>query len=151
MNKKILRLSDAMEKLPRCRLCEKFMDKLFDSERKVFIYACRPDGWAIRADDPFLVGWDNPNGSAWDRAEAAMKKDPEQAELFDCPHCRATMRFVCTSTGYMQFKCVKTAKRGCGMKAEMKEPDRKDRGTNIGIGVKDLVLDLTPEEKERFS
>ena len=40
--------------------------------------------------------------------------------------------------------------RGCGMKAEMKEPDRL-KPTDIGAGVAGLVLDLTTEEKERFS
>jgi transcription elongation factor Elf1 len=140
----IIRLNQASEKLPRCRLCGDFMEKAYDEKRKVFIYACRRDAWAIRADDPFLAT------DAMARAEASLRASEDGKELFDCPHCRATMRFVCTSTGYMKFKCVKTAKRGCGLMAEMKEPDRAT-ATEVGASVKDIVLDLTAEEKRKFS
>jgi hypothetical protein len=140
----MIRLSSAGEKFPRCRLCGDFLEKHYDEQRKVFIFACRIDKWAIRADDVFL------RPGAWERAEAELRQGEDTKEAFDCPHCRANMRFVCTSTGYQQYKCVKTAKRGCGMKVELKEPDRLTP-EEVGRGVKDLVLDLTEEEKRRFS
>lgn len=144
MKPSILKLSSAGETFPRCRLCGDFFEKHYDEERKVFIYACRRDQVAIRLDDVFL------RKGAWDRYEAELRADPETKELFDCPHCRANMVFFCTSTGYMQFKCRKTAKRGCGMKVELKEPDRLKKD-DVGVGVKDIVLDLTEEEKRKFS
>ena len=153
MKNQILKLSQAAEKTPRCGLCEEFMVKSFDIERRVFIFSCLLDAWSIRTDDPFLVKLSKDGGNAMQRAEAVLRvSDPE---LFDCPHCRATMKFVCTSTGYMKFKCIKKGRRGCGLQAEMKEPDRL-KPTEMGRGVKnlgleDLVLDLTAEEKEKFS
>lgn len=140
----ILRLSGAGEKFPRCRLCRGFFEKHYDEERKVFIYACRVDKVAIRLDDVLL------RPGALERLEADLRKGEDTKELFDCGNCRAAIRrFFATSTGYMKFKCTK---KGCGMTAELKEPDRRDNGgSDIGVGVKDLVLDLTAEEKERFS
>jgi len=140
--KKIIKLSGAGEKFPRCRLCDGIFEKHFDAERGVFIYACRLDQVAIRLDDIML----KPGAMA--RAEQDLRKGEDTKELFDCGNCRAAIRrFFATSTGYMKFKCTA---RGCGMTAELKEPDRT-KPDDIGVGLKDLVLDLTAEEKERFS
>lgn len=138
---KILRLSGAGEKFPRCKLCYNFFEKHYDEEREVFIYACRLDRIAIRLDDVLL------RPGALERLEADLRKAEDTKELFDCGNCRANTRFFATSTGFMKWKCTK---KGCGLTTELKEPDREKPG-DVGVGVKDLVLDLTAEEKERFS
>ena len=140
----ILKLSNAGEKLPRCRICEGLMPRYYDEARKIIFYACLTDQWRIATTDIFL------RPGAWDRWEQDLRLAEDTKELWDCPNCRAAMRGVCTSTGYMLFKCVKRGVRGCGMKVELKEPDRVKPG-EVGVGVKDLVLDLTEEEKRKFS
>lgn len=135
---KIIRLSDAGEKFPKCRLCGDMYEKRLDLARGVFVYSCQRDDYSIRCDDPMLVVVPG-RGDAMDRAEAILRESEDGKELFDCPYCRATMKFVCTSTGYMLFLCVKTARRGCGMRVEHKEPDRATL-TEIGQGVKNFII-----------
>jgi hypothetical protein len=107
----------------RCPLCHGFLERHFDKVRAMFVLICEIDKIGIAAGDPFVGKW-----------EQAYEKLGEDEKL-RCPQDDSVMRFFCTSTGYMKFKC---AKKKCGVAMALSEPDR-DKATNLGTSTKGLL------------
>src|SRR3990167_1895916 len=91
-------------KTPRCPLCLNIMDRKYIVERNMFVFSCDKEKIAIACDDPLAGRWE------------------QITEKIECPNCNASMRFFCTSTGYMKAICPK---KSCGATLANSEPDRE--------------------------
>lgn len=101
---KTIKLND---KPVRCPLCIGWFKRIWSVSRKAYLLACHFDAIAIVETDPCVGRWEE----LYARGEKIL-----------CPACDHTMRYFCTSTGYMQAKCPK---KKCRAKIENAQPDRK--------------------------
>jgi hypothetical protein len=100
------KIPEPTKKPIRCPLCLAEFARNFLPSRNAEAFFCHFCKVAIMCNDPFVDRWD----------ETYAK-----GEKLQCPACGTTMRFFCTSTGYMLAQCP--VKR-CQSRMELSAPDR---------------------------